>query len=186
MSDLQSEARDIIAELTEEQRRIVLDNPRTFEEADAINAVDDLFEYEESWDSYYWNATELGRAVRELLEAGTDIPPAEPKPAQRPWEEQRFVGPGFKFATIESTPGVEATPGPDALVPKGRAPISELKPCPFCGSEPLVLPVDPEREGDAWTTIRCNMALCPVTAEVTVHKETGHREEAIAAWNRRA
>jgi hypothetical protein len=63
----------ITASLTAAQRQIVLDGPISFSEADAI--PEDLFEEDLVWDretgeeSYFWTVTELGRAVRNLLEA---------------------------------------------------------------------------------------------------------------------
>ena len=63
----------IAASLTAAQREIVLYGPTSFSEADAI--PEDLFEEDLVWDSetgdenYFWTVTELGRGVRNLLEA---------------------------------------------------------------------------------------------------------------------
>ena len=63
----------IAASLTAAQREIVLNGPMSFSEADAI--PEDLFEEDLVWDretgdeNYFWRATELGRGVRDLLEA---------------------------------------------------------------------------------------------------------------------
>jgi len=63
----------IAASLTEAQRQIVLDGPTSFAEADAI--PEDLFEEDLEWDRetgdehFHWSETELGRQVRDLLEA---------------------------------------------------------------------------------------------------------------------
>lgn len=60
-----------------------------------------------------------------------------------------------------------------------------LLPCPFCGRPPLVHPVDPARDGDAWTTIACGNEVCRVCPRVTVHQDSGHRETATRIWNTR-
>jgi hypothetical protein len=63
----------IAASLTAAQREIVMDGPTSFSEADAI--PEGLFEEDHVWDretgdeSYFWTATDLGRRVRDLIEA---------------------------------------------------------------------------------------------------------------------
>lgn len=54
----------------------------------------------------------------------------------------------------------------------------ELKPCPFCGSVPELL------DGGSVTAIRCSSDQCISRPEP--FNDWGHRESAIAAWNRRA
>ena len=61
----------------------------------------------------------------------------------------------------------------------------ELKPCPFCGSGPIVRLLLPEIEGDSWTNIGCpNIKSCGI-ASVTSYNEREHFEQAAAKWNRR-
>lgn len=64
-------------------------------------------------------------------------------------------------------------------------PKEKLKPCPFCGTKPVVRPMHPRIEGDAWTNIACpNIPECG-QASVTVYAESGHFDEAARRWNRR-
>jgi hypothetical protein len=63
----------IVASLTDAQRDIVRYGPTSFAEADAI--PEDLYDEDLVWDretgdeDYFWTPTELGRQVRDLLEA---------------------------------------------------------------------------------------------------------------------
>ena len=62
----------IVASLSPAQRDIILCGPERFEEADAI--PDGLFEMDLIWDretgdeSFFWELTDLGRQVRDLLD----------------------------------------------------------------------------------------------------------------------
>lgn len=64
--------------------------------------------------------------------------------------------------------------------------MSELKPCPFCGSAPSIGPANPKEEGDAWTRIRCESSECTVNPEISVYADRGHKRRAFTLWNRRA
>lgn len=64
---------------------------------------------------------------------------------------------------------------------------TELLPCPFCGSAPVMRrsveeyvadSSGPAGEFDAWFTIHCD--------ECGIEKGEEYRSDAIAAWNRRA
>jgi hypothetical protein len=62
----------IAASLNETQREIVLYGPSSFAEADAIPEDlydEDLTVQEDGDEVFFWTATELGRRVREVLEA---------------------------------------------------------------------------------------------------------------------
>jgi hypothetical protein len=66
-------------------------------------------------------------------------------------------------------------------------------PCPFCGDEPGVLPVNPAREGSCWGEVRCMNAECPAQPRVrddeNVSDDRGsdaYKAAAIARWNTRA
>lgn len=54
----------------------------------------------------------------------------------------------------------------------------ELKPCPWCGKQPIVTPV-----GRQWQVWHVCQSVEGVTIETRWHN---HRSEALAAWNRRA
>lgn len=72
-------------------------------------------------------------------------------------------------------------------------------PCPFCGKQPAVHPKDPEREGNAWGAVQCEMRSCPTFDNTDGHgarvndgskiaDERGtekYQEAAIRRWNRR-
>lgn len=58
-----------------------------------------------------------------------------------------------------------------------------LRPCPFCGEAPEVLPLDPRLDGDAWTRIQCDNATCRVKPSVEVYADRGHRATAARYWN---
>ena len=54
--------------------------------------------------------------------------------------------------------------------------MTELKPCPFCGGTATILKID-----NVWYEVHCDNCPCNV-GRCWFPK----REEAIAAWNRRA
>lgn len=65
-------------------------------------------------------------------------------------------------------------------------------PCPFCGVIPILLPPNPEREGNAWGSVFCNNYECPAQPEVRdgadVIDERGtdaYKELAVQRWNKR-
>ena len=58
--------------------------------------------------------------------------------------------------------------------------MDDLKPCPFCGSDPM--PEFYSSEGGTGYAIHCQAEACP--AWPSAHGE--NEEEAIAAWNTRA
>jgi hypothetical protein len=75
MSRLSPQA--IAASLNEEQRDIVLCGPTSFAEADTIpeDLYDEDLTVEEGGEEiFFWTATELGREVRELIEAQAPNP----------------------------------------------------------------------------------------------------------------
>lgn len=53
---------------------------------------------------------------------------------------------------------------------------NELKPCPFCGKEPVI------RKTDEYFVIECNNLKCPVFVAVRFRLT---EKEAIKAWNKR-
>ena len=61
----------------------------------------------------------------------------------------------------------------------------EVKGCPFCGDAPITEPQSPQREGDAWTRIRCGNVGCQVNPHVSAHADTGHLSMAATRWNTR-
>lgn len=68
--------------------------------------------------------------------------------------------------------------------------MADLLPCPFCGNEPRVFPINPKRDGDAWTAIECANCASDQMGEqsvvrVAVYADSGHRERAIILWNTR-
>ena len=69
MSDPSAE--EIARGLTPRQREIVLSTPENWAEADAL--PDDLFDYDETYDSEtaeetrFWSPTELGKQVRDIV-----------------------------------------------------------------------------------------------------------------------
>ena len=71
MSDPSAE--EIAAQLTSEQRAILLATPESWREADAL--PDGLFDCDETYDSgtakerCFWSPTEFGKQVRALVEA---------------------------------------------------------------------------------------------------------------------
>lgn len=66
----------------------------------------------------------------------------------------------------------------------------KLLPCPFCGKTPIVVPINPEIEGNAWGEVKCVNKHC--FAQPTVRdgcKVTDdaidYKKAAIKRWNRR-
>ncbi|MEE9532700.1 MAG: DUF551 domain-containing protein [Syntrophobacteria bacterium] len=70
--------------------------------------------------------------------------------------------------------------------------MTELKACPWCKKEPIVLPEDPEREGDGWAQVRCITGDCPAKPVVNdgldcaLGSSDDMKEAAILRWNTRA
>ena len=70
---MQGSPKAIAESLNGAQREIVRSGPTSFADADAI--PEGLFDYDLSWDRdggdelHVWEPTELGRAVRDLIEA---------------------------------------------------------------------------------------------------------------------
>jgi hypothetical protein len=70
------------------------------------------------------------------------------------------------------------------------------KPCPFCGSQPLVEPANPDNDYDVWGVVRCVSDDCP--AQPAVHNDGSgvvivdgrnsrqYVEAVIRRWNTRA
>lgn len=65
-------------------------------------------------------------------------------------------------------------------------------PCPFCGAEPVIRPINPEREGNAWGAVECLNPRCQANPHVRddagLKAECGsdvYKEIAIRRWNRR-
>lgn len=66
------------------------------------------------------------------------------------------------------------------------------KPCPFCGAQPEIFPVDRFRT-DRWASVKCTNRDCPAQPEAHDGEEVGDdlsrqafRDAAIRRWNRRA
>lgn len=75
-------------------------------------------------------------------------------------------------------------------------------PCPFCGEEPVVEPLEPQYEGNVWATVQCVYRQCPTFAAsrfgghgVQVHDgeefaddrgSDAYKQAAIRRWNQRA
>lgn len=58
--------------------------------------------------------------------------------------------------------------------------------CPFCGTRPKLLPVDPRTEGDAWAMVRCQSRQCAVNPEARVYADHKPFDKVVRQWNRRA
>lgn len=65
--------------------------------------------------------------------------------------------------------------------------------CPFCGGVPVVEPIEPELQGNAFGRVSCFNVKCPAQPTVddgeTVSDDRGsdaYKAIAIARWNRRA
>ncbi len=63
-------------------------------------------------------------------------------------------------------------------------------PCPFCGTVPAVLPLNPKEEGNCWGRVVCLNYDCPAGPSVRdaeeVNDERGsdaYKEAAIKRWN---
>jgi len=64
--------------------------------------------------------------------------------------------------------------------------------CPFCGEAPRIMPSNPEKDGDAWGSVRCVNKRCH--AQPTVDDESqiadmrgpgAYKDMAIKKWNKR-
>jgi hypothetical protein len=70
--------------------------------------------------------------------------------------------------------------------------MDKPRPCPFCGEEPYVGPVDWRAEGDAWASVDCENDDCPVKPSLRNYanlstsgakSHEGQKRHAIAKWN---
>ena len=69
-----------------------------------------------------------------------------------------------------------------------------IKPCPFCGENPMVGPADPEIEGDGWGEVKCVNTDCEASPSVEVYDlpeniewiSDHYKKAAIFSWNKRA
>ena len=69
--------------------------------------------------------------------------------------------------------------------------------CPFCGAVPLIEPIDPKTEGDAWGMVVCVNHRCPTfdgergvqvgdgSQQVDERGSAKYKQAAIRRWNRR-
>lgn len=71
-------------------------------------------------------------------------------------------------------------------------PLPHPLPCPFCSHEPVVLPLDPEREGNAWGAVACTNPRCVAKpmiqdgcSRVAERGSDVYKYVAIVRWNRR-
>ena len=68
--------------------------------------------------------------------------------------------------------------------------------CPFCGTKPQVLPINPDLEGAAFASVNCNKGDCLVNPRMTIYEDhfwqsDGRwlessdeiKQEAITLWN---
>ena len=60
--------------------------------------------------------------------------------------------------------------------------MAELKPCPFCGTTPIVI-ANQFRHYQTTYLVKCNNIDCVVIPTTYEHSEM---DDAIEAWNRRA
>lgn len=63
-----------------------------------------------------------------------------------------------------------------------------LKPCPFCGGDPITGPANPEEEGNGWAFIECNNSKCPAHPRVEAYGDRGAKaclSKAMKKWNKR-
>jgi Lar family restriction alleviation protein len=63
----------------------------------------------------------------------------------------------------------------------------KLKPCPFCGENPVMYPLTPEAT-KRWAEIWCINVNCPTKPHLTKYGNTleESKEMASEAWNKRA
>lgn len=50
--------------------------------------------------------------------------------------------------------------------------LADVRLCPFCGNLPHFCPKEPERDGNAWASVRCETKSCP-----TYNPQSGHGVE---------
>lgn len=63
----------------------------------------------------------------------------------------------------------------------------KLKPCPFCGKQPIIGPDDPKTEGSAWAYVSCQNNRCSAMPEVQSYSNGPgpSRRNAARKWNTR-
>ncbi len=61
-----------------------------------------------------------------------------------------------------------------------------IKLCPFCGKPPEVGPLNPEKEGDGWTSVYCPNPRCLEVCIEVYSDDKNRKEKTIAKWNSRA
>lgn len=66
------------------------------------------------------------------------------------------------------------------------------RPCPFCGSAPVITPVDPDKDGTCWGSVKCVNKDCWVQPDardgLNINDDRGsqaYKAKAIARWNTR-
>ena len=66
----------------------------------------------------------------------------------------------------------------------------KIKPCPFCGEIPAILPLNPKIEGDAWAAVKCDNLECHARPRVEdgihIAGDRGslqYMEAAVRRWN---
>lgn len=87
---------------------------------------------------------------------------------------------GYLRATPEANDYIKAIRDAIKIV---RAGMKELKPCPFCGGEPLLEPYEVRKGYEA--SIQCNRCLGRMIS-ITYDDEKTAVKKVIEAWNRRA
>ena len=61
-----------------------------------------------------------------------------------------------------------------------------IKPCPFCGGQPEIGPLNPEVEGDGWAAIYCPNPECLIVRTELYSDDENKKELIISKWNQRA
>lgn len=70
--------------------------------------------------------------------------------------------------------------------------MEELKPCPWCGKQPVVRPRNPKIQGDAWGEVICVNKRCaaqPYVGDGALQSHNrgseAYKRSAIRRWNTR-